>query len=165
MTWHRADTMSSHLWIQMMITCIAEHMKPNLIASLHIVVKKNLQNAIWMHMSLLQTQKILPCTCSIFHAPPCNRNVYTYVHIFLCKKVVIECFIVNYGNGIWEMGLLPTVVSRPLLIWSVILVWFIQVSLKSKMTKAQNKVLKVTQDCPLYFLGQCLPKCHYNTIN
>ena len=46
MTWHRVDTMSSHLWIQMMITYIAEHMKPNLIASLHTVVKKNLQNAI-----------------------------------------------------------------------------------------------------------------------
>ena len=55
--------------------------------------------------------QIPPCACSIFHPPPCNRNVYTYVHIDV-KKVVIENFIVN--NGIWDMGPLPTVVSRPL---------------------------------------------------
>ena len=42
MTWHHVDTMLSHLWIQMMTTCIAEHVKSNLTANLHIMVKENI---------------------------------------------------------------------------------------------------------------------------
>ena len=42
MTWYSVDTMSSHLWIQMITTCIAEHMKSNVIDNLHIMVKENI---------------------------------------------------------------------------------------------------------------------------
>ena len=42
MTWDSVDTMSSHLWIQMITTCIAEHMKSNLPDNLHIMVKENI---------------------------------------------------------------------------------------------------------------------------
>ena len=63
--------------------------------------------------------------------------------------MVIEYFIVNYG--IWDIGLLPTVVSRTLLIWSVFLVWFIQVSLKSKMTQSPKQGVKIDPGLPLLF--------------
>ena len=42
MTWYNVDTMSSHLWIQMMTKCIVEHLKSNLIAKLHVMVKENI---------------------------------------------------------------------------------------------------------------------------
>ena len=42
MTWYHLDTMSIHLWIQMMNKCIVEHLKSNLIAKLHAKVKENI---------------------------------------------------------------------------------------------------------------------------
>ena len=42
MTLYSVDTMSCHLWIQMITTCIAEHVKSNLIDNLQIMVKENI---------------------------------------------------------------------------------------------------------------------------
>ena len=42
--WHPKwlGTMSSHVWIHMMNKCIVEHLKSNLIAKLHVMVKENI---------------------------------------------------------------------------------------------------------------------------
>ena len=67
----------------------------------HYGQRKHLGNVICMHMAL----QISPCTCSIFHAPPWNRNVHKCAHCF--KKVVIkywtyESWDLRYGSTVYS---------------------------------------------------------------
>ena len=57
---------------------------------------------IWLHYRPIP--QIPPCTCSIFHAPPCNRNIRIYANS--CKNIW------HMNHGIWNIGLLSTVVSK-----------------------------------------------------
>ena len=85
-------------------------------------VKQNILSQISLPIYTLWSKKtssyyrpisqIPPCTSSIFHASPCNRNEHICAH--WCTKMIIEYLTLRLMNcGIWNVGQLTTVVSRP----------------------------------------------------
>ena len=83
-------------------------------------------------MALLQTHITNP-TMHLFHAQPCSKNEHTCAH--WCKKVVTE-----FDCGIWYMGLLSTVVSRPVL--NLECAFSLSYSLKFKMLQNPKQGVK-----------------------
>ena len=62
----------------MMTTCIVEHVKSNLTAYLHIMVKKTFRKS---HLDAYSST--IDLSHKSHHAPvvPCCKNMHTYVHI------------------------------------------------------------------------------------
>ena len=103
--------------------------------------KEMSSGCIWLYHRPIS--QIPPCTCYIFYAPPCNRNVHICAHWW--KNVVTEYL--TYES--WDLRYGSTVCSNQLT--SVpsgeFLIWFIHYNLK--WPKTQNKGSKVIQDWPL----------------
>ena len=125
----------------MMVTCIAEHVKSNLIANLHIMVKENEKNkemssgCIWLYHRPIS--QIPPCR----HAPvPYSMHhlvteMYTYVCVHWCKKVVTEYLTYeSFWFEIWVYCLQLSVDQCS--IWSVFGLIY---SLKCKITQNPPK--------------------------